>query len=248
LPTTSAPTTASCPRSAIAAPTSRAFYSFDRSTDRDGGLLNRRLSVGTGMDGKWSSFFRFWYALDRVRAGTVTLPRQQLLYIVQLSPSSKFNQIGVDGFVGQEIDFDGARTGRGANINFNATFRPTNHLELRFNEARRWLNVDTPAGSRARLFTASVDRLRATYTFTSRVFLRVIGQYVSTRRDPSLYSSSVARKDGAFGASALFAYKLNWQTVLFAGYGDSRELDETAQHLDRVGRQFFMKLSYAFQR
>ena len=226
----------------------RTFYILDRSTDREGALLNRRLSVGAGMDGKWSSFFRFWYAFDRVRAGTVTLPRRQLLYVVQLSPSLKFNQIGVDGFVGQEIDFDGVRTGTGANINFNATFRPTNHLELRFNEARRWLNVANPTGGRARLFTASVDRLRATYTFTARAFVRVIGQYVSTRRDPTLYSTEVARKDGRFGGSALFAYKLNWQTVLFAGYGDNRELDETAQHLDRVGRQFFMKLSYAFQR
>jgi Domain of unknown function (DUF5916) len=226
----------------------RTFYIFDRSTDRDGGLLNRRLSVGTGMDGKWGSFLRFWYAFDRVRAGDVVLPRQQLLYVVQMSPSLKVNSIGVDGFVGQEIDFDGARTGTGANINFNATIRPTNHLELRFNDSRRWLNVDTPSGSRARLFTASVDRLRAQYTFTARVFLRVIGQYVSTRRDPTLYATEVARKDGAFSASMLFAYKLNWQTVLFAGYGDERELDDTARHLDRVGRQFFMKLSYAFQR
>src|SRR6266581_3562341 len=224
----------------------RTFYVFDRSTDLDGGVLNRRLSVGTGMDGKWSSFLRFWYAFDRVRAGSVVLPRQQLLYIVQMSPSLKVNSIGVDGFVGQEIDFDGARTGTGANVNFNATIRPTNHLELRFNDSRRWLNVDTPAGSRARLFTARVDRLRAQYTFTARVFLRVIGQYVSTRRDPTLYPTEVARKDGAFTGSALFAYKLNWQTVLFAGYGDSRELDDTGQHLDRVGRQFFMKLSYAF--
>ncbi len=226
----------------------RTFYTIDRSTDLDGALLNRRLSVGAGMDGKWNSFLRLWYAFDRVRAGDATLPRQQLLYIVQASPSLKLNQIGVDGFVGQEIDFDGARTGFGATVNLRVTLRPTNHLELGFNEARRWLNVDTPAGSRARLFTASVDRLRATYTFTSRAFLRVIGQYVGTRRDPSLYSTEVARKDGRFEGSALFAYKLNWQTVLFAGYGDSRELDATAQHLDRVGRQFFMKLSYAFQR
>jgi hypothetical protein len=226
----------------------RTFYIFDRSTDRDGGLLNRRLSVGTGMDGKWGSFLRFWYAFDRVRAGSVVLPRQQLLYIVQLSPSLKVNSIGVDGFVGQEIDFDGARTGTGAHINLNATIRPTNHLELRFNDSRRWLNVDAPGRSRSRLFTASVDRLRAQYTFTARIFLRVIGQYVSTRRDPTLYATEVARKDGAFSGSVLFAYKLNWQTVLFAGYGDNRELDDTAQHLDRVGRQFFMKLSYALQR
>jgi uncharacterized protein DUF5916 len=226
----------------------RTFVTADRSTDREGRLLSRQLSFGTGMDGKWSSFFRFWYAFDRVRAGDATLPRQQLLYIAQLSPSLVFNQIGIDGNVGEQIDFDGARTGFGASINLNATFRPTNHLELRFNEARRWLNVDLPTGGRARLFSASVDRLRATYTFTPRAFLRVIGQYVTTRRDPSLYTDEVARKDAGFGGSALFAYKLNWQTVLFVGYGDSRELDEATDHLGRVDRQFFVKLSYAFQR
>jgi hypothetical protein len=156
--------------------------------------------------------------------------------------------VGLDGFVGQEIDFEGARVGRGANVNLRATLRPTNHLELAFNESRRWLNVDAPSGGRARLFTASVDRLRATYTFTSRAFLRVIGQYVATRRDPSLYASAVAPKSGSFSGSALFAYKLNWQTVLFAGYGDNRDLDDAGQHLAPVDRQFFVKLSYAFQR
>jgi hypothetical protein len=226
----------------------RTFFIADRSTDREGGLLNRQLAFGTGMDGKWNSFYRFWYAFDRVRAGDTTLPRRQLLYIAQLSPSLVFNQIGIDGNVGEQIDFDGARTGFGATINLNATVRPTNHLELRFNEARRWLNVDLPAGGRKRLFSASVDRLRATYTFTPRAFLRVIGQYVTTHRDPGLYAEEVARKDGGFEVSALFAYKLNWQTVLFAGYGDSRELDDPGQHLERVDRQFFVKLSYALQR
>ena len=226
----------------------RTFLIADRSTERDGSLLNRRLSFGTGMDGRWSSFLRFWYAFDRVRAGEVTLPRQQLLYVVNASPSRLLNQISLDGFVGQEIDFEGARVGRGANVNLSATLRPTDHLELAFNEARRWLNVDAPSGGRARLFTASVDRLRATYTFTSRAFLRVIGQYVATRRDPSLYASVVAPKSGSFSGSALFAYKLNWQTVLFVGYGDNRDLDDAGAHLAPVDRQFFVKLSYALQR
>jgi hypothetical protein len=226
----------------------RPFLVADRVTDREGGLLSRRISLGTNMDGKWNSFFRLWYAFDRVRAGDVTLPRQQLLYFAQVSPSLVFNQIGVEGDVGQQIDFDGARRGFGANISLFATVRPTNHLELRFNEARRWLNVDLPGGARTRLFSASVDRLRATYTFTPRAFLRVIGQYVTTRRDASLYTEEVARKESGFGVSALFAYKLNWQTVLFVGYGDESELDEATGRLDRVERSFFVKLSYAFQR
>jgi hypothetical protein len=150
--------------------------------------------------------------------------------------------------VGEEVDFANARTGTGANVVVRATLRPTNHLELALNEARRWLNVPADAGQKERLFTARVDRLRATYTLTSRMFFRVIAQYVETKRDPSLYVDEVAPKDASFGGSALFAYKLNWQTVLFVGYGDNRTFLEETDALERADRQFFAKISYAFQR
>ena len=74
----------------------------------------------------------------------------------------------------------------------------------------------------------------------------MIGQYVETERDPSLYTFGVSEKDGDFSGSALFAYKLNWQTVLFLGYGDNRALSEVDE-LEQAGRQFFLKISYAFQ-
>jgi len=83
--------------------------------------------------------------------------------------------------------------------------------------------------------------------FTANSFLRVIAQYASTARDPLLFRSVVRDRSGTFSASALFAYKLNWQSVLFLGYGDDRELSE-AHELEKVNRQFFAKLSYAFQR
>ncbi len=225
----------------------RTFVIGDYSTERDGRLLGRTVSFGTGMDGRWSSFLRVRYAFDRVRAGHITLPRQQLVYTLQFSPSRRISQITLDGFVGEDVDFAGARIGRGARVSLQASLRPTDHLELRLDEARRWLNVPTPDGPRSRLFTAHVDRLRATYTFTSRCFLRAIGQWVETTRDPSLYTDAVARRSGVLSASALLAYKLNWQTVLFLGYGDNRTLDD-AEDLVKTGRQFFMKLSYAFQR
>jgi len=137
--------------------------------------------------------------------------------------------------------------GDGGNVTLGATVRPSDHIELRFNNGRRWLDVDLPDGSKPRLFTAKVDRLRATYTFTARSFLRLIGQYVTTTRDPSLYVDVVDAKEGAFSFSALLAYKLNWQTVVFAGYGDNRALDESADW-QRETREFFVKLSYALQR
>jgi hypothetical protein len=70
---------------------------------------------------------------------------------------------------------------------------------------------------------------------------------VSTHRDPSLYTQEVAAKSGDFSGSALFSYRLNWQTAFYVGYGDERSLDEQEQ-LARTQRQLFVKLSYAFQR
>ena len=56
------------------------------------------------------------------------------------------------------------------------------------------------------------------------------------------------RMNGHFsGCTALFAYKINWQSVMFVGYGDDRDL--TLQNrLVPTGHQVFVKLSYAIQR
>jgi hypothetical protein len=78
--------------------------------------------------------------------------------------------------------------------------------------------------------------------------VRLIGQYVQTRRDTSLYTFPVAAKDAGLTLSGLFAYKLNWQTVLYLGYGDDRAFAESTDQLERSGRQAFAKVSYALQR
>ena len=44
----------------------------------------------------------------------------------------------------------------------------------------------------------------------------------------------------------LFADKLNWQSVVLLGYGDTRTLSEE-EGLSPAGRQLTLKVSYAFQ-
>ena len=112
---------------------------------------------------------------------------------------------------------------------------------------QRWVNVDDAEGERRRLFIARVSRIRGTYTFTSRLFVRGIAQYVSTDRDPGLYTAATTARSGTLSGQALISYKLNWQSVMFIGYGDDRELTER-DRLEKLDRQFFVKLSYALQR
>jgi Domain of unknown function (DUF5916) len=226
----------------------RTYLIADYQADTDGHLISRDISPGFNMDGLWNSFTRIRWAFDRVRSGSTTFPRSQLVYYTQFSPNRWISQIVLQGTAGQQIDFDNSRAGTGADINLQATIRPTDHLALGLVGARSFVNVDVRDGRGSRrLFTADIARLKAVYTLTSRAFVRLIGQYVTTRRDPTLYTFAVTERDGSFSGSALFAYKLNWQSVLFVGYGDNRTLLED-DHYAKANRQFFLKLSYAIQK
>jgi hypothetical protein len=225
----------------------RTFANVDRQADREGDLISWNFVPGFGMDTRYAGFVQLRYVDDAVRSGANVFERHRFGYIAQFSPSRWLQNIAVNGTAGTEIDFANSRPGTGASINLAAQVNPTSHLDVSLVENTRWVNVDDAAGRSGRLFLARVSRVRGTYTFTSKLFVRGIAQYVSTDRDPSLYLSSVNAKSGAFGGSALLAYKLNWQSVMFVGYGDDRELS-TLERLEPLDRQFFVKLSYAFQR
>jgi len=195
-----------------------------------------------GMDGRGNSFMRYRVLIERIEAGNGPIGRTRLECTLQASLSRVFNRLKLTGWVDEEIDFANSKPGHGARISLNGTFRPTDHLELVLNSDYRFLDV---MGGQ-RLFTAQVERLKATYTFSPRSFLRLIGQHARTDRDPDLYTFPVPAHDGSLSASALYAYKLNWQTVFYAGYGDEKALTDQREY-EPGARSLFAKLSYAFQ-
>ena len=226
----------------------RLFTTDFHDAQTDGTPLFQRLSVGAGADGKWNSFTRIELNRDNVLVGTAWLQRFRPHIIWQAQPSLMFNLLSVEAFLGDEVDFANVRQGSGTTILSTISFHPSSHLELRGNSSVRWLDVDGgPGVGRGRLFTAQVERLRATWAFNARSFVRLIGQYIETKREPSRYTFAVDPKDAHFSSSALFAYKLNWQTVLYAGYGDDRTFTTVTDQLEPSLRQAFAKISYAWQ-
>lgn len=183
---------------------------------------------------------------NEVEVSDRLLTQRYFSYFIQFDPARRFPRITFYGQAGDSIDFDNARVGSGVNLTLQATVRPFSHLTLVADAAHEWLDVDEPAAT-GRLYTADIARLKGTYVFDSRSFLRAIGQYVTTKRDPNLYEFEVPSRDGQFLASILYGYRLNWQTVLFVGYGDTGLVDES-NSLVRTNRSFFVKVSYAWQR
>jgi hypothetical protein len=226
----------------------RTFVNAERTLDREGALVSREVVPGFGMDTLWNGFLQFRLHDEQARAGAGTLGRRYFGYIAQFSPSRRVTSVAADGTTGQQIDFANARRGTGTTVNLSARLNPTNHLDLSLVQNQRWIHVDDTLGTARRLFIARVSRLRGTYTFTPRLFVRGIAQYVSTDRDPRLYlAADTTARSATFSGQALLAYKLNWQSVMFVGYGDDRELALT-ERLEKLDRQFFIKLSYALQR
>jgi len=225
----------------------RTFLNVDYQVDQTGALITRDVEPGLGMDILWNGFMQYRYIDARTRAGTRVIQRHQLGFIANFSPTRHFSYIGVDGTVGRDIDFDNARPARGATVNISATLQPSDHLALNLLQNTRWLNVDEGPFAAGRLFTQRVSRVKATYTFTSRLFVRAIGQYILTTREPQLFVDVVDARAGDFTGSLLFAYKINWQSVMFVGYGDDRSLADQ-RTLEPLDQQIFVKMSYAFQR
>lgn len=211
----------------------------------EGDLLYRAVSAGVGADGKFRSFTRLRLAHETVNDDGAVFDRNRLYYALQFGVNRVLTFVGTDGWVGEDIDFSQNRPGRGANLNVYGTLRPTIHLQIDLTGGLRWLNIEGD-----RLFTSQVERLKASYTFNPRMFLRAIVQNTRTHYDQDLAASDV-RYDGGIASQLLFAYKLNWQTVAYIGYGGLQEVTNAQGFegdFEPSSRQWFAKVSYAFQR
>jgi len=229
------------------------FGEYDNT--QAGDLLYRLSSVGFGADGKHRSFSRIRLAHDTVANAGEQFDRNRIYFTEQFGVSRVISFISVDGWLGDEVDFAKNRLGRGANIGISATLRPTNHLQLGLTNSFRWLNIRGD-----RLFTSQVERLRTTYTFNERMFLRAIVQNQRTNRDVILSGgcpdvpngkpcdARIVPHGGTLATQMLFAYKINWQTVAYIGYGDLDEVVGSNGDFEPSNRQVFAKVSYAFQR
>ncbi len=216
--------------------------------DRDGGIILRGITGAVGLDAILNSFFRTEFAFEDVLGIEQVFARRQVRPFLELRPGGVFSYLSLEGTFGDEVDFTNDRLGDGTTLEIEATVRPTDHFALTANAGRRWLDVDPEDRPGGRLFTADVARLKAVYTFSARSWLRAIGQWVETERDPALYLSAVAPRTAGLAGSLVFAYKLNWQTVGYLGYGDNRALEPITDRIEPADRQVFLKVSYAFQR
>jgi hypothetical protein len=208
----------------------RPYFGIDYAREYDGGArVHTQFFPGFGFQGKWGS--DGWMTLrvqNQERVNGRMLTTQFVEFSMRAAPARWLPAFRVDGAVGGKIDYAEGRTGTGANLSLSGTVRPTDHLQLQATASREWLDLDA-----GRLFDAKSAFVQATYTFSARSLVRLVAQQGDTTRNVALYTGDVVAHEHKRVLSALYGYKLTFQTVFFVGVND-----------DSV----FAKVAYAFQR
>jgi hypothetical protein len=209
-------------------------------TEDHGGLLTDQVAeLFYTLNGPKQSVFQGRLFRNKEFFDGVTYDLNQQRFLFQFNPTGRIT-VGLAGRFGDEIDLDNSRLGEALILNPGVQFRLGSGLDLQFDYLLQQLDVDS-----GQLFEANVYQTRAVYQFNVRTFVRAIFQYTEVQRNAGLYLfPGVRPKEEELFTQLLFSYKLNPQTVLFAGYTDGRFGLQNVE-LTQTDRTFFLKLGYA---
>jgi len=201
-----------------------------RTEDHSGLLTDQNLEVFGSLNGPKQSIFEASVQQNKefFNGTTFELDRQELLF--QFDPTKRV-RLALFTRLGDEIDLATGRLGDTVVVNPAVGLRLGTGLNIQLEYVRQTLDVGNQ-----RAFDVDLAESRIVYQFNVRTFVRAILQYQDFTRGSN-------NEQDIFG-QFLFSYKINPQTVLFAGYTDTQagvnEIDFT-----QTGRSFFLKVGYA---
>ena len=212
---------------------------WDRREDQRGQLLEEETEVILETNGPYQSFFSLDVGRRERFFNGVTFDETFSNTFFEISPTGNLHY-SLFLRLSDEIDF--ANTRAGEIVQIEPAVRYNLGLHLRTQLSHVYQKLDVPGGN---LFTANLTQLTTVYQFNVRTFLRAIFQYTDIERTTGLYIDQVDASTERLFSQLLFSYKLNPQTVLFAGYSDNARGDERID-LTQADRSFFFKVGYAW--
>lgn len=212
----------------------------DITHDEHGLELEREGQVALGINAGMQSFNEVGVVRRRKFYDGDTYWQTLYSYYGEMRPSGSV-AFGAYVRAGDAIDYDNSRAGEERVFEPWVNLRLGRHLELGLDW--RYQQLDVASG---RLFTAEVMELRATWQFSTRLFVRWITQFQDVRRDPALYVDAVDTRSRDWGNQLLVSYKVNPRTLFHIGVSDGQEAID-GDPFERQAQTVFMKFSYAWQ-
>ena len=220
----------------------RAGAYLNDTRDTHGRLLGRSAQPFFSFNGPLQSFMEIDVGPQQEFWNGQVFGMNSLFVYAQMRPMGGLSAY-FQGRYGEEIDYANSVVGDEQRIQPQIEWNATRHLLVRgrYTLDRLW-SKQGPI-----IYKARLTDLRLTWQFNVRSFVRLtlqgsdVERNVSQYIDPTTTPSSASR-----AAQILYSYKLNPQTVFFAGYSSDQLEDETTGHIEPTGRTAFLKVSYAW--
>jgi hypothetical protein len=217
---------------------------YDWSHEQNGDLLEHEIEAWIAAQGPMQSFMQVDVGKRDRRFNSTNFSENFVNWNAEVRPSGDF-YVFANGTFADQIDFANTQPGKRFLLGGGVRWNIGTHAKVDIDHSYDDLDVDG-----GRLFAAKVTQLRGVYQFNIRMFARAILQYTDITRNPSLYRfQTVSPKSKRLFPQLLFSYKLNPQTVFFAGYSGTRlggNLDGVNVGLTEADRTFFVKVGYAW--
>jgi len=217
----------------------RAGGEVHETDDASGRQLEREADLWWYFEGKLESTFRVQPGF-RQRTYLGREFEQSFLYLSGSVQPLPWLGLSLESTIGDAIDFVNVQAADQLRLDPGVRFDLGRHVRLTLDHTYERLTV---AGGE--LYLANLSRLAVTYQVDRRTQVRLITQRLDVRRDPELYLEPTDARTRQLGNQLLFSWKLNPQTVLFAGYSD-RFLGDQSIDLTRADATFFFKVGFAW--
>jgi hypothetical protein len=231
----------------------RTGISGNRAETTDGEPISRGVQPFITIQGPMQSAMQFGVGVSEASWLGEVYDTQGGFMFGQVRPRSGLN-LSMSVNRGEQIDFTNQRLADSRRIQPQVDWNATRHLLVRLRYSKDRLSKQD--GST--IFNAELVDLRLTWQFNVRSFVRLtlqdqeidrtLGNYLTDPDDdPATPPVTLPpARTSTFASQLLYSYKLNPQTVLFAGYSDNSIENLTTREFEKTGRTFFFKLSYAW--
>lgn len=212
---------------------------FTRTENHDGLLTDRNFELFGNFGGPLQSFLEASVSRKKEFFDRVTYDLTTASTTFQIKPNGDLSfQFFAE--IGDGIDFSNSRPGDITTLAPSIEWKIGQSLNMKFDHTLQRIDIN-----QGRVLSANLSQLKIVYQFSTRMFARAILQYLSVKRDEDLYSFPVEPESRSLFTQFLLSYKLNPQTVIFAGYSDNRL---GFQNIDMIqtDRTFFLKVGYAW--
>jgi hypothetical protein len=211
-----------------------------RTTDDGWNLTDQTVAPYVNYTGPYQTQFRFSVPRDLTVYEGVQYEYYRPTVNFGIKPSGR-SALSVRGRFGDGVDYANNRAATSVvQVAPAVEYRPASRVSLQLS-----YNLDQLSVEGGRLYQANLGQIKALYHINVRTFVRAILQYTDISRDPDLYLFPVEQRTRRFFSQYLFSFKLNPQTVIFAGYSDNTAGMEGVD-LQQQNRTFFVKLGYAW--